>query len=219
MTETDVRRMWYLLVVYIAVILVCYRVALQCRDHKTCTLQVMGHIYPATFMLGLGWSSHKPAWRYTECVGMVVFWLFYWIIDAVQQSGVDLDNLKTVQHYMFTMLVGVCGIFRHARGPKRDTFVMVLLVIAFALFVFKHPQPNAVGNAMHAATAVWLGCFIVAYVAKAERETFAFMVLAATTFMSSQLGLTTAAAERMDTVAYFAIVTVASLGVDCLLVF
>lgn len=208
-------RSWYLLVVYIGIILACFRVAQECDANRTkCTRQVMGHIYPGSFLLGLAWSWNKPALRAYECGGMIVFWLFYWSVDAVQQSGVDFGDLKTLQHYMFTMFVGVCGLFRLARGPARDAFIMVILVIGFGFFVSMHPQPNAIGLTMHALCSLWLGCFLVAYLAKADEEATAFMVLAAITFVSSQLGLTAAATPYMDTVAYFAIVTVCSLCVD-----
>lgn len=212
-----VRRVGYLCALYVSVILVCFRMAQECTaPDNRCTRQVMGHIYPGTFMLGLAWSWNKPVYRTRECMAMVVFWLFYWAVDAVQQLGVDFDDLKTLQHYMFTMFVGLCGGFRLARGPTYDTFIMVLLVAGFGLFVAIHPQPNAIGVTMHAVCSAWLGCFLLAYLAKAELEASAFMVMAATAFVSSQLALTAVATHHMDPVAYFTFVSVFSLAVESL---
>ena len=212
-------RNWHLFVLYIGGILSCFHAARKCEEqhHTECMRQVMGHIYPGSFLLGLAWSWNKPELRVYECSGMIVFWLFYWSIDAVQQSGVNFGELKTLQHYMFTMFVGVCGAFRLARGPSRDMFVMVLLVIGFGFFVSMHPQPNAIGLAMHTLCGMWLACFLLAYIAKAEEEGTAFMIVAAITFISSQLGLTTVATRYMDPVAYFALVTVGCLLVDSVL--
>lgn len=212
-SQKTVYCVWYIYLLYIHVLLVCYRAALECQDYKMCAHQVVGHMYPATFMIGLALSCTKPHLRATECLAMIGFWLAYWICDAVQQSGVNFNNPDTLQNYLNTMLIGLCGLYRHVKGPKSDKVVMVFLGWAFALYVSMHSQPNVIGATMCTFTAIWLGCFVTAYIVDAKLEASTFMVLAATTFASSQIGLTSVASQYMDPMAYFALIGTLSLFV------
>lgn len=174
----------------------------------------MGHIYPGTFLFLLAWSWKLPRYRKQECWGMVVFWLLYWIIDLIQHRGVDFSDLKIMQHHAFTMFVGMTGLFRLLPWNKDlDSFAMFALVMGFGIFVAMHPQPNSIGVWMHLITSAWLFMFWPAYVLKAENEGTVSLIMAATSFISSQLALTTAASNVMDVVAYFSIVSVVGLGV------
>jgi hypothetical protein len=208
--------LWSKCILYFLMIVVCFRFAAKCDDAAACRLQVMGHIYPATFMVALAWSWHSPKHRTAECWAMIAFWLMYWIIDAVQQNGVDFSKLKIVQHYAFTLLVGMCGIYRLCRGPIIDTFIMSVLVSGFLLFVYMHPQPNTIGETMHLVCAGWLCAFLVAYLFKCNLEGSAFMIMAATSFVCSQLALTSVAVGCMDTVAYFVLATLLGFFVHCI---
>ena len=137
-------------VTFIMFLTLCYSLASHCEDKTLCRLQVMGHVYPGLFMLLLAWSWKQPKYRIAECWGMVSFWLLYWIIDFIQHKGVDFSDLKIMQHYAFTMFVGVAGLFRLLPSNRHlDSFVMFVLVLGFGIFVQRHPQPNDIGTWMH----------------------------------------------------------------------
>lgn len=200
-------------VTFILFLTLCYSLASHCEDKTLCRLQVMGHVYPGLFMLLLAWSWKQPKYRIAECWGMVSFWLLYWIIDFIQHKGVDFSDLKTMQHYAFTMFVGVAGLFRLLPSNRHlDSFVIFVLILGFGIFVQRHPQPNDIGTWMHTITAMWLAIYWPAYVLKATAEGTAFLVMAATYFIFSQLALTSFASKYMDVVAYFSCVAVFGFG-------
>ena len=163
----------------------------------------MGHIYPGTFVYLLAWSWKIPKYRKRECIGMIIFWLFYWIVDAIEQKGVDFDNLKIVQHYAFTLFIGVAGMFRlYPPNRSLDDFIMFAVVMGFAVFVHLHPQPNDIGVWMHAISAMWLSAFYVCYILKLDAEGTACLIMGSTSFIASQLSLTSIASQHMDVIAY-----------------
>lgn len=207
---------WFLLVIFVLLIIYSFLMASTCENTTACKLQVMGHIYPGFFIMSLAYSWKYPELRQKECAGMITFWLMYWTIDLIQHKGVDTHNLKIMQHYSYTMLVGVCGIFR-LMNSKADKFIMTILSIGFAFFVLMHPQPNDIGIKTHNMCAVWTLMFLIAFLFDAKHEGTMFLLLSAFTFMSSQLALTEHASKIMDPVAYFSFVTAWSLLVITLI--
>jgi hypothetical protein len=205
----------YILVCMLSVVsfvFFCFSAAARCENATPCRLQVMGHIFPGSFMYVLAYTWKFPEYRFAECCGMIAFWLIYWVIDFIQHGGVNFQELKIVQHYMFTMFVGAVGAFRLFPPNKSlDTFAMFSIVLGFATFVLRHPQPNSIGVWMHGLTAVWLFMFWLAYAFKTMASGTASLIMAATTFVMSQLSLTTLASHHMDVVAYFSCTTIIGL--------
>jgi hypothetical protein len=190
----------------------------------TCANTIGGHWYPAAFIVFLGVCASGENMGRRLNVGMIMFGLVYVAIDMLQ--GVRLwrgdASTKIIQHWFFTLTVSFIGTIRSFHVPHSatvfaeewDKLLLGVLIFLFVVFMANHPQPNKQGDWMHCLTAWYMVLFFVFGATAQPRRATCATMFAATCFLFSQEGLTTAAdAARIDIVAYACIVHAVALAV------
>ena len=188
-----------------------------------CYTQIPGHFYPALFfaLFARTMANRRPRWYQNG--GLVFFGVWYVFMDLCLHKGkLDMSDQKTVQHATFTLSITCFGAIRQlCLCPGRctccndvDATLFAAITLLFVFFVIQHPQPNAIGNAMHLATVTFAVAAYLLRIAAQLRAAVIMLVAGACTFVHSQLALTQFATQHhIDPVAYMSASTTVAMAV------